>query len=127
MYVPPPTEAQFGRSAALSIGMRVADKKQLQEQASKPAPVASRTAASDWQEMFTETGEKYYWNEKTQQSEWELPPAELAKLIKTETKKAQDTKRCTSPGCTNVQLAGKQCMRPPLSSLRSARSVAYLL
>lgn len=101
-------KTQFGRSAALSIGMRGVDKKALQEQAAKPAPVAARGAQSDWKEMFTDEGEKYYWNEKEQRSEWELPASELAKMIKTETKKAQDTKRCTSPGCTNVQLSGKQ-------------------
>lgn len=101
-------KTQFGRSAALSIGMRGVDKKALQAAAAAPAPVAARGAASDWKEMFTDDGEKYYWNEKEQRSEWELPASELAKMIKTETKKAQETKRCTSPGCTNVQLSGKQ-------------------
>jgi len=111
----------IGRPAALSIGMRAADKKQLQAQAAKPVAAAR---VSEWKEVYTETGEKYYWNEKLQQSEWELPASELALMVKAEAKKAADTNRCTTPGCTNVKLSGKQHCVTHLSKATGAARAA---
>jgi len=59
------------------------------------------------QKFFTDDGEKYYYNEETGQSEWEIPP-EDRRVIENERKRAESTsKRCSIAGCSNKCFSGK--------------------
>jgi len=84
-----------------------------------PAVTSRRTK---WKEMFTETGDKYYWNEETGASEWEIPQEEKNLIAREKEAKDSVTTRCAFSGCTNQKFSGKQYCVSHMTSDSTAKT-----
>jgi len=57
--------------------------------------------------MFTDDGERYYWNEDTGASEWELPAEDEHEVFAERKRKESMAKVCAVSGCTNNRFSGR--------------------
>jgi len=94
------TEVRPEKKQAITLHSKVAAP--IQKSSGPP-----QTTKSKWKEMFTDDGERYYWNEDTGASEWELP-AELEHEVFAERKRKESmAKVCAVAGCTNNRFSGR--------------------